>query len=331
MEPTPAANGSEPKKKKQIRLWVDGCFDLMHYGHANAIRQAKRCGDYLIVGVHSDEDILKNKGPPVMNEQERYAAVRACKWVDEVVEAAPYITSLEMINRYNVDYVIHGDDIVTNANGLDCYHEVKQAGKFKTVKRTQGVSTTDLVGRMLLMTKDHLPPEAKASEPIGVHESKNLRVILPPDSSPKSPYTSGNNFLASSITLAAFTAGNRPPSENDRIVYIDGAFDLFHVGHIEALKQARSFGTYLIVGIHDDAVVNQQKGGNLPILNLHERTLSALQCRYVDEVITGAPWHITEEVIRALNISVVAHGTVSDYQGDPLEDPYAVPKVDEKT
>lgn len=58
----------------------------MHYGHANAIRQAKQMGDYLIVGVHSDADIAKHKGPPVMCERERYEAVRGCKWVDEVVE-----------------------------------------------------------------------------------------------------------------------------------------------------------------------------------------------------------------------------------------------------
>lgn len=43
----------------------------MHYGHANALRQAKELGDYLIVGVHSDAEIRKNKGPPVMNEEER--------------------------------------------------------------------------------------------------------------------------------------------------------------------------------------------------------------------------------------------------------------------
>lgn len=40
-----------------------------------------------------------------------YEAVRACKWADEVVEAAPYTTSLEVMDKYQCDYCVHGDDI----------------------------------------------------------------------------------------------------------------------------------------------------------------------------------------------------------------------------
>lgn len=61
----------------------DGCFDIMHSGHYNAIRQAKALTDILVVGVHSNAEILKHKGPPVMSDEERLANVRACKWVDE--------------------------------------------------------------------------------------------------------------------------------------------------------------------------------------------------------------------------------------------------------
>lgn len=58
--------------KKPIRVYMDGCFDLMHYGHANALRQAKALGDELVVGVVSDEEIISNKGPPVLLMEERY-------------------------------------------------------------------------------------------------------------------------------------------------------------------------------------------------------------------------------------------------------------------
>lgn len=57
---------------------------MVHFGHANQLRQAKQLGDYLIVGVHTDEEIEMHKGPPVFNEQERYRMVRGIKWVDEV-------------------------------------------------------------------------------------------------------------------------------------------------------------------------------------------------------------------------------------------------------
>ena len=41
---------------------------MVHFGHANSLRQAKAMGDYLIVGVHTDEEITLHKGPPVFNE-----------------------------------------------------------------------------------------------------------------------------------------------------------------------------------------------------------------------------------------------------------------------
>jgi ethanolamine-phosphate cytidylyltransferase len=60
------------------------------------------------------------------------------------------------MDKYNCDYCVHGDDITTMADGTDCYAEVKAAGRYVECKRTKGVSTTEMVGRMLLMSTDHL-------------------------------------------------------------------------------------------------------------------------------------------------------------------------------
>lgn len=68
----------------------------------------------------------------------------------------------------------------------------------------------------------------------------------------------------------------------------------------------------MIVGIHGDAVVNKRRGMNLPLMNLHERVLSVLGCRFVDDVLIDAPYVVTPEMISSLNISEVVHGTVSD-------------------
>ena len=73
--------------------------------------------------------------------------VRAIKWVDEVVEGSPYTANLETLDQHNCQFCVHGDDISVDANGTDVYHIVKEAGRYKDVKRTQGVSTTNLVGR----------------------------------------------------------------------------------------------------------------------------------------------------------------------------------------
>lgn len=59
------------KKRRPIRVYMDGCFDMMHYGHCNALRQARALGDQLVVGVVSDAEITANKGPPVTPLNER--------------------------------------------------------------------------------------------------------------------------------------------------------------------------------------------------------------------------------------------------------------------
>ncbi|XP_072259284.1 ethanolamine-phosphate cytidylyltransferase [Pyxicephalus adspersus] len=155
-QPAPERNPS----RQTVRVWCDGCYDMVHYGHSNQLRQARTMGDYLIVGVHTDEEISRHKGPPVFTQEERYKMVRAIKWVDEIVPGAPYVTTLETLDKYNCDFCVHGNDITLTVDGKDTYEEVKNAGRYRECQRTQGVSTTDLVGRMLLMTKAHHSVEA---------------------------------------------------------------------------------------------------------------------------------------------------------------------------
>lgn len=76
-----------------------------------------------------------------------------------------------------------------------------------------------------------------------------------------------------------------------------GAWDMFHAGHVAILKQAREYGDYLIAGVHSDEVVNDQRGLNMPIMNLNERVLSVLGCVYVNDVLIDAPLHITRYVV----------------------------------
>lgn len=90
--------------------------------------------------------------------------MQACKWVDEVVPDVPYVTSLEIMDQHGCDICVHGDDLTTAADGSDSYAAVKAAGRFKECKRTEGVSTTELVGRMLLMARTQHPSQEKSLE-----------------------------------------------------------------------------------------------------------------------------------------------------------------------
>lgn len=60
-----------------------------------------------------------------------------------------------------------------------------------------------------------------------------------------------------------------------------------------------------MVGIYSDETINNLKGSNFPIQNLHERVLNILAMKYVDEVIIGAPWLISEQFITNMNINLV--------------------------
>lgn len=109
---------------------------MMHYGHMNAFRKGRAMGTKLIVGVNSDETITVCKGAPVMNDEERMAMVRGCKFVDEVVPGVPYVMNDEylkwVINEYKIDYVVHGDDPCI-VDGKDVYESAQKMGKLHVV------------------------------------------------------------------------------------------------------------------------------------------------------------------------------------------------------
>uniref|UniRef100_A0A7S4AB31 ethanolamine-phosphate cytidylyltransferase n=1 Tax=Pseudo-nitzschia australis TaxID=44445 RepID=A0A7S4AB31_9STRA len=167
----------------------------------------------------------------------------------------------------------------------DVYETAKKVGKFRTIPRTEGVSTTDILGRMLLLTTEHHMKGGTASA-LG----------------------SQSKFLTTTRLLQLFSENVKTPTEDMRVIYIDGAWDLFHPGHVALLKAAKERGDYLIVGIHGDVCVNKMRGMNLPLLNLHERVLSVLGCRFVDDILIDAPYEISAEMIASLRIAEVIHG-----------------------
>jgi ethanolamine-phosphate cytidylyltransferase len=105
----------------------------------------------------SDEEILLTKGPPILNIEERVAIVESCKWVTEIEKNADYTPYEPFLDRLNCQYYAHGDDIPISANGDDVCHMLRAKGRFKMFKRTTGVSTTDITGRLLRLVAPERP------------------------------------------------------------------------------------------------------------------------------------------------------------------------------
>jgi len=302
-----AAEANEKEDGKSVRIFMDGAFDMMHYGHMNAFRQGRSLGTELIVGVNSDDSITRCKGSPVMNDQERLTAVEGCKFVDEVVPGCPYVMTSDyldyVIKKYDIDYVVHGDDPCI-VDGKDVYESAKARGKYQSIPRTEGVSTTDIVGRMLLMTKDH----HKTS---GFDNDDSQLISTEKKSAKGEILGTYSKFLTTSRMLRLFSVGVEAPQPGQKVIYMDGSWDMFHAGHISILKKAKERGDYLIAGVHSDAIVNMHQGSNMPIMNLHERVLSVLGCKFVDDVLIDAPYIITPEMIASLKIDQVIRGAAT--------------------
>ncbi len=269
------------KNSKESRLMFEGAFDVVHSGHYNALRQAKALTPVLVAGVNSDESITQFKGPPVMNIQERCALVRACKWVDEVAESTPYVPDIPLLDSLNCQYIGHGDDIILGPDGKSIYTPFIEAGRMKITKRTEGISTTDILGRILDL-KDQKSHKEEQSD-------KAVR------------------FVNKASMLEQFMK-LRQPEPGQKLVYVDGSFDLLHPGHVAFLQAARARGDYLIVGVHENEAITKRKGPGFPVIDLDERVLCVLAMRFVDDVVIGAPQRPNEAFIKRLGISLVLSG-----------------------
>ena len=106
VQPTPIV--SNPQGRRIITF---GTFDLFHFGHVNVLRRARALGDWLIVGVSSDELNFRKKGKrPYFTLDERLAIVGDSRFVDEVFVEESLEQKGDYIREFNAAVLVMGDD-----------------------------------------------------------------------------------------------------------------------------------------------------------------------------------------------------------------------------
>ena len=125
------------------KILTYGTFDLLHYGHINLLKRAKEMGDYLIVGLSTDEfNALKDK-KSYYSFEHRKMILEAIRYVDKVIPENSWDQKIEDVKKYDIDVFVMGDDWEGKFDFLKDYCEVVY------LPRTIGISTTKVKKELL--------------------------------------------------------------------------------------------------------------------------------------------------------------------------------------
>lgn len=119
-----------------------GTFDLLHYGHINLLERAKKYGDYLIVGLSTDEFNEKKGKKCFFSYEERKKMLEALRSVDLVIPETCWEQKISDVKEFRVDAFVMGNDWEGKFDFLKDYCEVIY------LPRTPEISTTDIKERL---------------------------------------------------------------------------------------------------------------------------------------------------------------------------------------
>ena len=122
------------------RIITFGTFDVFHVGHINILERAKALGDYLIVGVSSDQlNFSKKQRFPIYSQDDRLKIISSLKFVDEVFVEESLELKLEYIKNFKADVLVMGDDWTGR------FDWVKDQCSVLYLTRTPSISTTEII------------------------------------------------------------------------------------------------------------------------------------------------------------------------------------------
>lgn len=129
-------------------VFTSGVFDLLHPGHINILKRAKALGDYLIVGLATDELVEKIKGyKPILTYKQRLQVLNAIKYVDHIVKQRELVTKKQFV-ALKANIYVKGTDWKNNKNAQGLTWLIKNK-KVRFIPYTKELSTTKIKIKLL--------------------------------------------------------------------------------------------------------------------------------------------------------------------------------------
>ena len=136
------------KAERKKIVYTNGCFDLLHVGHIRYLSQAKKLGDFLIIGINSDSSVkeLKGEDRPINSFEDRATLLSAIESVDLVIMFEEQ-TPENLIKDIVPDILVKGGDY--NIEDIVGYQTVMQnGGQVKTLSFYDGYSSTNYINKI---------------------------------------------------------------------------------------------------------------------------------------------------------------------------------------
>jgi len=137
------------KKMKQVKVFFQGAFDLLNHGHIKAITRAANAGDYLIIGLNTNELYRKYKGrEPLLPYWQKKIMLEGIKGVDKVIPARTF-SPLKILKKYDIDVYVIALEWKCSKDEEIRYMKSK-GGRVIFTKRYKGVTASSDIKKKLL-------------------------------------------------------------------------------------------------------------------------------------------------------------------------------------
>jgi ethanolamine-phosphate cytidylyltransferase len=231
------------------QYFMDGCFDGYHYGHVHAILQGKLLCDNLILGTHTNEEMIQHKNDPLFDYSERKFMLQNCKYIDEFVGNVDYIVACKTLDKFNCSKYVHGNEVLITRNGENGIDTNVINNRYITYETTEGISTTSLLLRLY-------------------NYKMGITII----------YNNDIEYLKN-IYSKTIQFNLKNYNHCKKIIYLDHSWDLLnsiHIKHIQKIKD--KFPDYNLIGI-----INNKN--DIYIYNQLERAIILSSIKLIDNVI----------------------------------------------